>query len=444
MQSAFIFILLIILFLILLRKGKERSLYLMIGIFFLNDTVRINPFNSYTLLCIAFFCSLLLHKELKTEWKRFPFKKIMYVLFVIHILVVLFDPRVSAPLTFLSRICNNFVSRFLALFIGYASISTLAVWYKSSKQLALIFCVMGCYGFITFILQGNPYDDALHIAFGNDVGIWSEVQSRGYRVLSTLNNPIVYGFVMFIATTYLYLQRDNFSKNVYFCLSLLVFLNVFLANSRTGIVAGVFLLVVYALVEYKLSFRLLGYAFSVILICCILYQFVPFVQDTADSVLDIFLTGGTKTEGSNVELKEKQMETSLLYFYLHPYFGSGFNYFREVIVLKDAAASEALAGLEGYGYKLLVEEGIFMIIAVSWLFLSILWYFLKRLSVKQYSSMGVAWTLSFLFFIISTGTYGGVFTICMIFIGMLLKYVQIKGQVNKRKNRQTGKMLCIK
>lgn len=27
----------------------------MIGIFFLNDTVRINPFNSYTLLCIAFF-----------------------------------------------------------------------------------------------------------------------------------------------------------------------------------------------------------------------------------------------------------------------------------------------------------------------------------------------------------------------------------------------------
>jgi len=85
-----------------------------------------------------------------------------------------------------------------------------------------------------------------------------------------------------------------------------------------------------------------------------------------------------------------------------------------------------------------------MIIAVSWLFLSILWYFLKRLSVKQYSSMGVAWTLSFLFFIISTGTYGGVFTICMIFIGMLLKYVQIKGQVNKRKNRQTGKMLCIK
>ena len=59
MQSAFIFILLIILFLILLRKGKERSLYLMIGIFFLNDTVRINPFNSYTLLCIAFFCSLL-------------------------------------------------------------------------------------------------------------------------------------------------------------------------------------------------------------------------------------------------------------------------------------------------------------------------------------------------------------------------------------------------
>ena len=128
----------------------------------------------------------------------------------------------------------------------------------------------------------------------------------------------------------------------------------------------------------------------------------------------------------------------------HPYFGSGFNYFREVIVLKDAAASEALAGLEGYGYKLLVEEGIFMIIAVSWLFLSILWYFLKRLSVKQYSSMGVAWTLSFLFFIISTGTYGGVFTICMIFIGMLLKYVQIKGQVNKRKNRQTGKMLCIK
>lgn len=436
MKTLFILILFVVMLMIIISKDTKRLVWLMAGIFFLNDTISIQPFNSYTLLLTAAFCSFALHGELKRTWKEFPFKWVLLVILVIHILVVQFDERYFPPLTYMSRIFNNFVPRFLALFVGYAIITSTNVWRKSAKHLAWIFLIMCIYGFITFALQGNPYDDMLHMAFGGEEGIWANVQERGYRVFSTLNNPIVYGYVMFLAASYLYLQKKVLSKNVYYALLLLTVLNAFLANSRTGLVAGALLTAIYALIEYRFSVRILGFAASIVIVTLVLYQFVPFVQNAADSVLDIVFTGGENTSGSNVELKENQWETSLLFFYLHPYFGNGFNYFHETISQQYDTAEIGLFGLEGYEYKLLVEEGLFMIIAVIWLFVSLIVFFFKRLEVKRFSSMGIAWIISFLFFINGTGTYGGIFTIGMLFIGMLLKYVQIeKPRVINKKNK---------
>lgn len=266
----------------------------------------------------------------------------------------------------------------------------------------------------------------LHMAFGNEIGIWSEVQTRGYRVFSTLSNPIVYGYVMFLAATYLYLQRKCINKLTYYALLLMIVLNAFLANSRTGLAAGALLIAVYALMEYRFSYRIIGFLASIVILFAVLYQYVPFVQNAADSVLDLLSTGGEETEGSTVELKEDQLETSLFFFYLHPWFGNGFNYFGEVISQRFDTGQIGLAGMEGYGYKLLIEEGIFMIIAVAMLFVCLIIFFIKRLIVRQYAAMGVAWIASFLFFILGTGTYGGIFTIGMLFIGMLLRYVQME------------------
>lgn len=430
MKSLFILILFAVMVVIMFSKGLRRFAWLMAGIFFLNETISIQPFNSYTLLLVAFFFSMFLHGELKAVWREFPFKWFLIILLFIHVLVVQFDDRSFPPLTYISRVFNNYVPRFFALFVGYAAVTSLKVWQKSVKSMALIFFIVCLYGFVTFLLQNNPYDDMLHMAFGNEIGIWSEVQTRGYRVFSTLSNPIVYGYVMFLAATYLYLQRKCINKLTYYALLLMIVLNAFLANSRTSVVAGALLCVVYAVVEYRFSLKkIIGYLLSVFLLFLILYNLVPFVHNTVDSVSDIFAEGGGETGGSNIELKETQFETSLLFFLAHPYFGNGFYYYQEVITQRYEVGGNGgigLWGLEGYGYKLLVEEGIFMIIAVAMLFVCLIIFFIKRLSVRQYAAMGVAWIASFLFFILGTGTYGGIFTIGMLFIGMLLRYVQME------------------
>lgn len=414
-----------VMLLILFSKGRRRLVTLMLGVLFLNDTISIQPFSSYTLLITTCFLSLTYHRELKYTWYNFPFKTIFVILFIIHFLVVQFDNRSFPPLTFISRVFNNYVPHFLALFVGYAAISSIKVWKKSAMPMALIFSIMCIYGFITFVLQNNPYDDMLHMAFGNELGIWHDVQSRGYRVFSTLNKPNVYGYVMFLAATYLYLQRKLLNKTLYVVVTLMIILNAFLSNSRTGIVSGALMIAIYIILEYKLSYKVLGYSAGMFILLIILYDYVPFIQPIADSVIDVFTTGGVNTSGSTTDLKGEQLTSSLFFFFKHPYFGNGFNYFQEVIGVQYDTYDIGLAGLEGYGYKLLVEEGAFMIIAVTWLFISMLLFFIRRFEIKECSSMSVAWIVSLLFFMFLTGIYGGIYTIGMIFIGMILRYVQI-------------------
>ena len=423
MKFVIISLFLLLLFAVVLKKGQQRAVLTLIGLFVFNTTISIQPFDSYALLCSAFTLSLLFHKEFRSEWKNFPFKSIMLLLLVIHICVVVLDPRVSGLLKIISRIFNNFVPRYWALFVGYSMVSSLRVARGTCAKLCLLFGVMTIYGCMTYVLQGNPYDDLLHLSFGDEIGIWSEVQTRGYRVFSTLNNPIVYGFVMCMAASLVYLFRERLSKVAYVALILLCLLNVFLANSRTGVVCGLLLVVLFLLLKNGISIRLVGSCVAIVLLFSVLYYTIPFVKEASDSVMDIFLTGGENTSGSTVELKDNQLEISLILFAVHPYFGHGFNYFQEVIMEKDASTIEVLAGMEGFGYKLLIEEGVFMIIAVAILFFALIWNFFKLMLNSKCSlpCMGIAWTISFLAFLLLAGIYGGIFTIGMILIGMLLR-----------------------
>lgn len=404
-------------------KGVKRFAWFMAGIFLIHDGIGIEPFGSHTLFLTALFISLWYHKEFKKTWKDFPFKWLIIVILVIHVLVVQYDERSYPSLTYISRIYNNYVPRFFSLFLGYALIDKSKSYERSIITLSKIFLVMTIYGFITYFLRSNPLDDLVLTSFTREVGIWSDVQSRGYRVFSTLSNPIVYSYVMFVAFSYIYIGKKWLIKKNYYLLMTLTLLNAFLANSRTGIIAGAVLITVYVVLEYKLSIRMFGFGLSLLLALLVLYNNVSFVKDAMDGVMDIFTTGGKSTEGSDVDLKMNQLAASLLFFSQHPYFGHGFYYFVDVLAPRNMQGD--LVGMEGYGYQLLLEEGIFMIITVITLFVSIIIYFFKRLAIKQISSMGIAWTVSFVFYLLTAGSNGGIFIKGMLFIGMAIRYVQL-------------------
>ena len=241
MYALVVFILLLDLYAIFWYRGMKRAAWLCFGLLFLNDTIKIHPFDSYTLQCTFFVLSLIRHGEFKRERRNFPLKFITFVLLVVHVLVVLADSRVTGALSMVSRVFNNFVPRFLALFVGFSMADSLISWRKTSSFLVKSFVIMGIYGFITYLLQANPYDDLLNTVFAGQEGIWSNVQSRGYRVLSTLSNPIVYGFIMVVAASFVYVEKASVGRNCFWLFLTIVICNAFLANSRTGIVAGVIL-----------------------------------------------------------------------------------------------------------------------------------------------------------------------------------------------------------
>ncbi len=427
MEFILLFLLFTIVAIILATKGTQRAVCLFVGIFILNDTINIGPINAYTMHIAAFIISLFIHDEIKKEWTVFPFKGILYLLLLAHVGVALFDGRINDNLIkVISRIFNNFMPQYMALFVGYSLLSNLREWRNLIMPLFVVFSVMGIYGLASWFVQSNPYYDMMNEMFRDEPGIWREVQSRGYRVFSTLTNPIVYGFVMCMAGHLIFLWRKHIPAILWTALFPLVALNVFLANSRTGIVAGILLVIIFLLSKYQLlSWRMYASLAASMLVLSIAYFTVPPIHDVTDSVIDVFMTGGEHTGGSNVALKVRQLQASAYYFTKAPFFGNGFTYFHEVIRKEHIAFSGELAGMEGYLYKLLIEQGVFMIIAACIFFGSVCAYFFRRRYLGDYAHAGMAWTLSVLFFLIFAGDYGGIFTIGMILTGLLLKFIQL-------------------
>lgn len=408
------------------KKGHQRAVCLFVGLFILADYISIEPINAYALYMVAFIVSLGIHGEIKQEWNNFPFKRILILLLLLHVAVALHDSRINDnPIKMLSRVFNNFIPRYMALFVGYAALSRLGDWRKTAMPLFAIFAFMGMYGLFTWFLQSNPYYEMMNEAFKGKAGIWTEVQSRGYRVMSTLSNPIVYGFVMCMAGHFIFLWRKSMDVVAGAGLFSLVVLNAFLANSRTGIVAGVLLVLVFLLSKYRLSVRMYRSIVICALVLSVSYFTIPPIQHVTDSVIDIAVSGGKQTQGSTVALKFDQWKAAGYFFAKSPFFGNGFHYFSELISGKDTSYTGGnLAGMEGYGYKLLVEEGLFMIIGAVVFFSGLCGYFFRRHYLGDYAHTGIAWTASFLAYLMFTGDYGGIFTIGMILIGMLLKFIQ--------------------
>lgn len=419
----------LIITMIIWKKGVLRAGWLFIGIFFLNDLINVGPFNSYTLYMTAFVISLCVHGEAKQEWSSFPFKTELLIIFIIHIGIIVTDQRINHDtIKMCSRIFNNYIPRYMALFVGYASLQKLGDWRKTTITLFCIFTLMGVYGVISWLIQDNPYYEMLHTTFFNGKeGIWTDVQNRGYRVLSTLSNPIVYGYVMCIAGHLILLWRKNMNISLWICLLTLTISNIFLANSRTSIVSGLILAIVFLLSKYRLSFRTCRAIALCIAILSVSYLAIPIVRQVLDSTIALFTSSRADTAGSSIDLKFDQLRASVYFFLKHPFWGNGFSFFQETIIMKHTGYERDLAGLEGFGYKLLVEEGIFMIIAVTGLFFNIFRYFLNKGHLGNYANAGTAWTASFLAFMLFTGCWGGIFTIGMLFIGLLIKLIQHYG-----------------
>ncbi len=429
MKIIIIIITLIISLVILRKKGVSRLLWLMGGVLYIHDFQIHPPFGIHIILIFSFIVSVLREKIFKIEVQKYPFKWVTLILLIIHIMIGLVDDRISL-LSGMSRSIMRFSTTYLCFFLGYLSIKKDGDFIYFVNKLVVLLIPIIIWGFITGILQSNPYYDAITSSFGNNVGIWSEVQDRGYRVCSFFSNPIVYGAVMgmFCMFMFIFLQPQYQSTKYLLCACLLI--NVLMANSRTGLVSTGLLVLLYIILVYGRNvFALLRITIVMTLLLVLAYNMSGSLQSIFDSIIDLYKTGGEHTQGSDVDLKITQMTISLLYFYEKPWFGHGFGFFDEELIGHD----KKLAGLEGYIYNLLIEQGVFMIIAVCLFAVWFIYYCLKNKSSFMYRNFTVATFVSFVFFICATGTYGNVFEYFALLLGVNIKMIQLHSSMIYRR-----------
>lgn len=407
---------------IILTKGKKRANLYLLSAFFMPTIFG----TAHVIFSISVLISLWINNELQGQIRSFPFKNISITILCVYFLISIFDNRLSFIET-VSRPIIYFVQTYLYLFIGYTLFNDEKMWLSISKTLLIILTLFAVYGFLTWAMQANPWYNFVSGVFeGTEDGMWSNVQDRGYRVCSFLYNPIAYGMVMGIGALsiwQLYLKTKN--KKILLLLVLIV-INVFLANSRTSIVAFGIAVIMYILFYNGISINAMAKFWGIGIVIILLYFNISTLNEMIDSVIDLFISGGNNTYGSNIELKNRQLAASLLYFKESPLFGHGLQYFRENIQTRSGGVSD-LAGLEGYGYRMLVEMGLSMILVfVIFIFQFIKFALNNRKSSLQMSSIILSQFLAFIFFIIATGDYGNVFEFCLIIIGINLKYIIIE------------------
>lgn len=430
MKPLLIAICFVVLSFIIKENGFKRFIWFLLGVSFFSMDIKIvnsPPLNAHLLFILGYIISLAYHGELMKSWKRFPMQTIMLVLFFTHLMIGLMDERLNL-LSKISRPVFTFAQTYLCLLIGYTSFKKRSEWIKILNGMMIIFCVIGVYGLVTYFLKGNPYYDFVWTSFfdSNEKGIWSEVQTRGYRVCSTFNNPIPYGFVMGVVAILLISQTRKQTPT-----SILMFViiisNLFLSNSRTSLLAIMLLLSIYVvlLLRYRSNAKYLASLLSLLLLSVAAYLTVPVINTSVNNVIDIFTTGGSSTQGTTTELKQGQWFATLFYFQNSPFWGNGFSYFLEDISAKGF--NNDLYGLEGYIFKLLVEEGIIQAISVLIFFFLLFRYYLSRWNRvnTKLVSFSLGMTGAFLFFIIATGTYGNIFLFIFSILGVFLRRIEL-------------------
>ncbi len=427
----------VVFFFIIKEKSTKRFVWLIAGICLLSMDIKISispPINAHTLFIIAYFISLLYHKEFNNYWKEFPLNFILLVLLFTHLMVGLMDERLNL-ISKLSRPIFIYAQTYFCIFIGYTSLKTLREWSTIPKTILVIFGIVGLYGIVTFLMQNNPYYDFINQLFSssNEKGIWFEVQERGYRVLSTFNNPIPYGFTIGVVSLF---AINHFFKtpNLFIVLILLVIAsNIFLSNSRSAVVSFMMSIFIFTLLQLRFNFnwkylaRIFIFAISIIAF----NMFIPAFKTSINDVTDIIKTGGEEVQGSNIELKQTQWERSLFYFTQSPVWGNGYYYFAENIYSYNK--DPELAGLEGYAYKLAVEEGLLQIIAILAFFLLLFRHlFISWNKINnRYSCFSISALFTFVFFIVSVGTYGNVFVVTFLLLGLIIRYIELVNKKNE-------------
>ncbi len=435
-EILFVFIAAVIAIQIFRMPGAKKLPWFFAGILFFPKTIILLVGTLNFQRFIIYFFLLVFLVENRDWWRKFktfPLWQVLIIVFFALLSIGLIDQRHSLYLKLFNPV-DLFITNFLVLFLTYHYIRTINDLFLIFKVLIIFFLIFAMYGIINFLLKENVYYSFISNTYGGrDFGNAYNLTER-FRISSFAYHAIYYGLLLDVIILVITFLIINFRRNrpIYFILLSLLFLNLFLVNSRTPIFSLAVGFTVFFLFGINFKQKILSISIGLLLIIGI-FNFVPTAKQFLAATYDTFFSDSSDLEGSSLEMREMQLAASLVIFNQRPVFGNGFNYIVEDLGYSGERekrnSDNDLKGFESYAYVLLIEQGMIGVIANVLFFVALALYSLKKYggtSVlgKKISILCFSVLLMFLSFIIGTGALNS-FPFVMSFIGVCVKGIHL-------------------
>jgi hypothetical protein len=422
--------------------------------YFVGLTLVSTAFNCYSgtiltqghnLFPLLFFISLAFDGKLKIRNLRMcPLYIPLLLLFISYIFIGIFDERLTL-LTGVYRAIYNYMITYGSLFLGWLSVYDEKIELSSlSKKLIIISTIFTLYGLLCFVTKTNPVVDALgmHNRF---VFEKATVLFRSFLVSGFLTESGVYGLSCFLFFMLLwYLKSENIRLKT--TTMILLFINLFLTGTRSIMIPAILGILLYMLIEMnikeKIKYILIGSIIFIVVFSCLPNSIGLYISEIADAIVDVLLpggSGGADLGGSSVDARDMQITVAFTkYLPKHPYFGHGFNYYlEEILVFNKGVNDEELLGMESYLCFLGVEYGWINIIAVILFYIWTIIYSLKKMSGnKRLGALVFSITITFIVYLIGA-FMGDCWLYAMPVMGLLI------GLIEYRKRLEIGNRFFI-
>lgn len=436
MQFLFFDLLAIILGLYSIRNFNIGFLTVLITRICIPSSVRFQLGN----LSINFFDLLLLFLIISFIINR-PYKKIQIpknikLFFAIQIIstfiLILFSSE-TVPYTYqLSSFLKGFILQtYLFILLGFYASYNLKIS-QTNKPIIVTSIICGIYGIFTYLIKQNPYIDFLSISYTGEENIFSSFMEeiRGGiegRIYGTMLHPLQWGQFWNILIAYLLLFKSSIKRHILITVFIIGIINIILCGSRTAFVTLI----------VTLGFYLLDFGFKKMCMCLICgYIFLVTILNVIPKNIQnngivvylqsaVFFWDNSYSEkagivGSNIAMRENQLNSAIKIMEKNPIGGVGYNY---QYYVAEKGISTDLLGFESIVFKLLVEQGIIGLISFFFV-LYLLWkYTMEKLQRNNHLQLINGYFATFIISILFTGMQGQSFIFFICFLFLFISYL---------------------
>lgn len=316
---------------------------------------------------------------------------------------------------------KNLYDVFRYIFDTYAFFF-LAYWFglqiPVKRFLSLCFtpiAIFSIFGIIEFLIGANYPYKMICSSFPIYQGLYdlnssiSLGQDWRSRICITTHHPNTLT-PMLLSLIFLFLpiiKKEEFKhKFIFFVL----FLLVFIAGSRTGLLCLGGLVAVYATRKAPILVKI-SLAFAIIV----------FLSYQIYNIIDYF----NASNGSSISMRMEQFLFALAMFFQNPIFGNGTGYMAENIFEVDAYGDKhlvdsSIGALESFLFRLLIDFGFIGLSAQLILIGFLIFYFFRRRKEYPVAIGGLYATIAIYTFVFLAGDSAGTFRFTFLIIGLCL------------------------